>query len=286
MTENNSLEAAEVATSEAAEDVKQEVEQGSEEPQVEEAVEGDAPVAEEPEVELSADALEWKTKYEKIQEATQKRFDRKTAANRQLQEELDSANKRLAEFEKSSRNPEDNAPKEEDFDSWDEYQDAVIQHRAETLLQQKEQERLQAEQQAKQVQMYEAQQKQYNERVEAFKATKPDFHDKETVVEEIVADAMRNGVTPAIEMLTQAVLQSENSARIVYELGENPEVLENMLNMTPYEAVRELVKLESKPVDIVKEKTLPKPIKNNSGTTKTNKSIKNMSSDEFKARFM
>ena len=133
---------------------------------------------------------------------------------------------------------------------------------------------------------YEAQQKQYNERVEAFKATKPDFHDKETVVEEIVADAMRNGVTPAIEMLTQAVLQSENSARIVYELGENPEVLENMLNMTPYEAVRELVKLESKPVDIVKEKTLPKPIKNNSGTTKTNKSIKNMSSDEFKARFM
>ena len=285
---DNSLEAVETnveaAPSTPAEDVK-EVEQDLPEgksQENDEAVEGDAPDAEEPEVELSADALEWKEKFEKTQQATQKRIDRQTAANRQLQEQLNELTQRL-EKSGSGHAEESNAPKQEDFDSYDDYIEAVTDYKAEQKAAAKERELLEAQKAAKQQEIYEAKQKQYESRVEAVKAEKPDYHEKEVVVEEIVDFAMKkDGVTDTIRMLTNAVLESENGARLVYELGNNPDKLEDMLAMNPYEAVRELVMLENLPKAVEKPKTPPQPIKPSSGSGKPNTPLTKKSEAEFK----
>ena len=283
MTENNSLEATEtnVAVSEPTEDVK-EVEQGSQEPTENEVDNGEEQDADEPEVELSADALEFKEKLEKTKAAMQKRIDRQTAANRQRDEEISQLRKQI----EGMNVPQDDSPKEEDFASYEEYMKAVGKHEAKKELEAQQREQLEAQRAAKEQEARAAKEKQYNERVEAFKAEKPDYAEKESLVEEVVGEAMRNGVTPTIQLMAEAVLESEAGARIVYELGENPDLLENLLTMSPYQAVRELVKLEGKPVDIVKEKPLPKPIKNNSGSTKAQKSVTRMSSEEFKKQWL
>jgi len=286
MTENNSLEATEAkveaAASEPNDDVKK-VEQGSQEPTENEVDDGEGQEsADEPEVELSADALEFKEKLEKTKAAMQKRIDRQTATNRQREEEIAELRKQI----EGLNVPKDDSPKEEEFDIYEDYLKAVGKHEAKKELEAQQREQLEAQRVAKEQEARAAKEKQYSERVEAYKAEKPDYAEKEALVEEIVGDAMRNGVTPTIKLMAEAVLESEAGARIIYELGENPDLLENLLTMSPYEAVRELVKLEGRPVDIVKEKQLPKPIKNNSGSTKSQKSVKRMSSEEFKKQWL
>lgn len=281
MTENNSLEADnEVveSVSEPAEDVKEDVEQGSGEPQEDEAVQDEAQDADEPEVELSEQEKALQEKLERTKTGMQKRIDRQTAANRQLQEELEALRSQID----TSGKAEDKEPDEDDFKSWDEYQEALVEYRADKRAAEKEQERLQQMQQQKQAQLAEQQQKQYEERVKAFEVEHPDFRERERVVEEVVAHAMRGGVTPTIKALSDAVLESENAARIVHELGSEEYDLEGLLAKSPYQAVRELVKLEMAPVVEKQNKPAPpKPIKKTLGTGSGKKSVNQMSGKEL-----
>ena len=207
----------------------------------------------------------------------QKRIDRQTAAYRQLQEQHEALQKQLQE----NAPKKDDTPKEEDFDTYEEYNEALVEYRAEQRLAEKERERLEAQRAEKEAQMREATEKQYASRVEAFAEKHPDFREKESVVEEVVALQMQNGVTPTLQALTNAVLESENSARLVYELGNDVDLLEDILQKSPYQAVRELVKLEMKPEAVENKKQPPKPIKATSGKSTGKKSVNQMSGKEL-----
>jgi hypothetical protein len=78
----------------------------------------------------------------------------------------------------------------------------------------------------------------HQERVEDFKARTPDF---DAVMAE--ANRLELKASPALE---EMILESENSGHLVYFLGRNPQVLDDLNNMTDRQAARAIGTIESR----------------------------------------
>jgi len=200
------------------------------------------------------------------------------------QEELDAAiGKRLAreqrkwEREQAARATEAQArkapveiPPIEQFNSPDEYADALAERKAQELLDRREQARAQSE-------IIEA----YHEREEEARTKYDDFE-----------QVAYNSKLPLTDAMAQTIQASEVGPDMAYYLGSNPKEAERISRLSPLQQAKELGKIEAKLSDnppVKKTSSAPAPIApvtaRSSGSPATDttdpRSIKSMSTSEW-----
>jgi chromosome segregation ATPase len=226
-----------------------------------------------PEAETKEDAAEGEgdnskpeeiSELEKTRHAMQKRIDRQTAARKADQEQIRQLNEQLAELRE--RVPKaDDAPKQEDFDSYEDWEQASIEHkaklRAEEVLQAEKQKELEAVQQRQQAEV----RRKFEESEDAFRTTAPDYDHVAKEAVETLNSLQATGVD--ITPLRDAVMQFDNPPQMIYELGKDTDLIEELVHMAPLKAMRELIKLEIALEGKAKAepKTAPAPIKPTGG---------------------
>ena len=229
-----------------------------------------------------AQQLEAKIEANKAQ--FEKRLSRKTAATKAQAEKIEALEKQISELSANTVQTDD-SPKEDDYNTFEEWQEAVVEYKAEKkvserLLAQKQEEKLKEETRQRQEQA-----KAFELKEHEFRSTTPDYDDKQGVFNELAADLIRQrgAENPTLSSMSQVILDSDMSPALVYHLGSNPDMAEEIADMTPIRAAKELWKLEmslgkSEPLE---EKRMPAPAKSLNGTGRANKSIDNMSAGDL-----
>ena len=177
-------------------------------------------------------------------EEARKEAQREREARMQLEDRLRQLEQKAAP---QVQQPSDSKPRPEQFKDAFEYAEALAEYTANLKIQQMKQET----EREKFVQTW-------AEKVKAVKDELPDF-------EEMVASAS-DVVVP--DHVRDAIMDSENGAKLLYHLAENPEVAEKIAKMPPISALREIGKIEArfetKPQEtiapVVKSKA-PEPIR-------------------------
>jgi hypothetical protein len=256
-----------------AEDVKQEAEEGSDT-----GTETDDE-AEKPKKEP--------TEADKVRHAMEKRLARKTASQKASEERVKQLEAQLAEVPKQADTSD--APQEDDFDSWADFNQATIKYEAKKLAQAEMRETKEAELNRQREVQSKERQKAFEAKESAFAKANPDYQDKSTVLNEVFDSHMKvnNGTTPTMQAVATLLAESDVSPALIHSLGSDDGMAEDLLNMSPMEAMRELFKLESavssKPQQTGKE--LPKPIKTLNGKSNLKKGLDNMSPKEVLEHF-
>jgi hypothetical protein len=215
------------------------------------------------------------SKADKIKQAMQKRIDRQTAAKHAQAEQiakLQAEVQQLAQYKPK----EEQSPQESDFETWEDYQEAVVEHKAEQKLKQRMEEQKQQQLQQAQAKQAKLQQDAFIKKVETFRSENPDYDEKEKIAEDALKDVQfRYGSNNAtLKRIQDDTLDSDMTAEIIYEIGNNPDLLDDLMELSPAQAARKLYSIEqslqSNPVD---EDPLPKPIKSTKGAGKAVKPL-------------
>lgn len=239
-------------------------------PQVE-ADEGGEPAKEQPK-EL--------TEVDKVKYAMQKRIDRLTAKAAELERSHIEAVEKLKQFEQ----PKSSAPNEDDFETTEDYLKALGKYEA--------QQEIEAQ---KKAEAEEIKNKAYAEKIAAKRAafeaqeaeirkTTPDYDEAVQVLNEFVSTV--NTQTQEFQVFRDVLMDSKNMPAISYELGKNPDLMDKLSKSSPVEIARTLFRLEYDIENRAKPTTQtqpapPKPVTNSSKTTK---SLEEMSYKELKKK--
>lgn len=160
----------------------------------------------------------------------QTRIDELTKARRAAEREAEFW-KRVAEGQAPAQEPAKAAanekPNKENFESYDEYVEALATWRAREIITQHEQERSKRT-------VEETRQTTWTERLKATRAEIPDF-------DEIVGGSE----IPIKPHVAEELSDSEHGPALAYHFAKNPEVLERLNGLPPKEAVRAIAKLEA-----------------------------------------
>jgi len=192
----------------------------------------------------------------RFSEITKQREEARKEAQ-QEREARQALEQRLAALENRGQpqraNPVDEKPQPSQFSDAFEYAEALAEYTADKRIgemKQQEAEAKQAEERQKVI-------NQWTSKVEAAKATLPDFDDIVASSDVVVNDDIRD-----------AILESDVGPQILYHLAENDEVAKKIAGLSPKQALREIGKLEArfeakpeaeKPAPIVRSKA-PAPI--------------------------
>lgn len=274
---DNSLQEAEVETeaieepSQPTEDVKKEVEQDEAE-----QVEAESEQTEEP----KKDELIPVSKLEHEKSSMQRRIDRQTAANRELNEKVQALQEQLSKIKPVES--ESDEPKEEDYESFEEFDQARVEHKAEKLAAEKERAFKQKQLAEQQHKLMQAKREEFESRKSQFRTEVSDYDEREQSFNEIAAYYQQKlGDNETLKAVGQYILESDVSPQIIYQLGSDPDVVDEIVGLSPIKAVRKLFELENafsakKP----EKKQPPKPIESLKGKSKGTKTLANMSPEE------
>lgn len=259
-TDNAETETPEQAEAEQPEEEAAEAEEteGEEETdEQEEQSEGDEETEQEP-----SEVEQLKTELE----AKQKRIDRQTAANRTMQKNYEDMKKAIEEL-KQPQNIE--GPKQEDFDTLEDFYKAKSEYDAKQIAQAE----IQKLQQEQEFQKAEAQRMEAVKKADAsvakLKETTPDA--ELVVAEAVQAVELWDQKSSQFTALQDAVFSSDNPAAVTYFFGKNPDVLDSLESATPAAIYREVAKIEiqsAKPPAKPKKQPLPEPPSKVSGRSK------------------
>lgn len=220
-------------------------------------------------------------------EAKERKIARQTAANRKVQEILEQRNKELETIQsrlQALEKPQQAEPSIDDFDTYDEYVEALAKHKADTMLQEREKELLKQQQrEAAQKAMMEresARIKQETEYVKInpnYKASKAEFEDFVKTID----------VSPQVEQAIVDQAFAGNIAQVIDYFGSNGGErlgeLEAISKMSPREAIIAIYEIQKgfKAPEKKETKPLTKPVTKIKATSKATKSPKNMSGKEL-----
>ena len=234
------------------------------------AAEGEAePQGQEPKKELS--------EVEKVKAAMQKRIDRLTAQKTNAERQFQDAIANLQKYEQ----PKSNAPKEEDFETTEDYLKAVGKYEAQQEIEaQKKAEAQDQANKAYQAQV-EAKRAEISEKEAEIRKTTPDYDEKVAIVTEFIDGVDQN--TVEFKTFRDVLFGMKNMPAISYKLGSDPDLMESMAKQSPIEIARTLFRLEydleNAPKQNVKPVAAPpKPISSNS---KGNRSLNDKSGSEI-----
>jgi len=240
-------------------------------------VEQGAPTEEKPETD-STDTAEKPepTEAEKVKAAMQKRIDKQTAQRAALQ-------RRIAELEASVAKPveqKDDAPKEADFSSYEDYLKAVGKYEAKQEIEAKQAEAKNAElAKAYQAKM-EAGRAEFVAKEAEFRKSVPDYDDAVEVLNETIQAANHN--SQGFQVFKDILLAAPDLPALSYHLGKNPDLLDEMQRMEPVQIAWKLIETA---IGLKKQKTetatLPPPPKAVGSRTKSGKDIESMSPKEL-----
>jgi len=229
------------------------------------------------------------TDEEKRQYAINKRI---SAINREKQralEEKQRLEEELNKYKQQSQPAEAKEPSLEDFDTAAEYQQAMRDYLTQDLQRKQQaetQKQMEARQRAEAEKRMQEQAEAFNQKIEPFKKAAPDFEevyaDLDVFIGELAASPDSN--KQAMQVAASYVLDSPKTAEMIYHLGKNPHVVDEISRMTPYQATKRLSDLEtslaSKPVK--QSKPLPEPA-NTQNSTQSAKSWKEKTPHELLA---
>lgn len=203
------------------------------------------------------------TEVEKIRQATQKRIDRLTAASKAKDERLAAAERELQEL-KAKAPKADDGPKESDYDSWEDFHKAVVEHKANKLASERIAAEKEKEVKALQEQKTAESRKQFMEKAQAFATDNPDFDEVAKQATQIMNEMGQAGAN--VGMLEGMILGFENPAEMLYHVGKEG-LVEELMTMPPMSAMRELVKMEIALQGAAKKEApqAPEPIKSTGG---------------------
>lgn len=209
-----------------------------------------------------AEAEERTKNLEREAEAKQKKIDRQTAAYNELQRALEKERmERQAKLDKVEQKPE---PKVDDFETYEEYVDALSDYKADLRLQQKEAEMFEKQQAEKQQQLLQErarirqeQETEYLKSNPMYKAAKAEFE----------SFASRADIPTEVGNAIVEVVYKGNIPQVIEYFGaNNGERMDELIaitKMSPVEAGIEIYKVQQKLGAPKKEETkpLPKPVK-------------------------
>lgn len=211
------------------------------------------------------------------------RRDKKIA---RLQAQYQEAMQKLEAAQKAQEGAQKEVakPNADDFDSFDDYLEALVDYRAEMRGQPKAEPEATQQPQATEEQIKE--QMYYAERAQSMDAKYADYQSKLTDFESLAnenADILQS-FSPE---LTKAVYEADDAALALYVLAKEDK-LEEFAAMTPVRAARELALAEVRGQKYLKpqETKAPAPIRGARGTTQRNKTYDDMSADEIVKRFI
>ncbi|MDH5510303.1 MAG: hypothetical protein OEZ32_08110 [Nitrospinota bacterium] len=163
----------------------------------------------------------------------QKRIETLAARNRhtaeenvRLREKLEAAEKRLKEM---------SPPIEEDFGSYEEYQEARVRYEVDSRFAESKKEDALNEMQARETQANDARHQVFAENLRDFKEVTPDF-------DEVVNKANVKLTQPMIDSITGSLQGPE----MLYYLSQNPGQAAELVNLSPIDMAREMGKLEAR----------------------------------------
>ncbi len=220
-------------------------------PAVESAEQTVKPESESASQESQPDAAESEAK-SKGSDSVQKRIDKVTRdkwdaiqARQAAESRAQELEQRLQQFQQSKSQPTDSGPKQDDYQDWDSYQRAIVDHaaaqhveRALTAQRQAESQRTLREQQQSNV-------REFVVRAENLSNELPDFN-----------QAMSSVQIQADGPIGAAILQSEQGAAVAYFLGSNPAELLRLESIRdPVRAAIEIGRLEAKAATFVQSRS-------------------------------
>lgn len=274
-------ETTQVDTVEATEDPQVEEEEAKEETQAE-------PVEPTPEEKLAA--------LEEDNKGKQAKIDRQTAAYRKMQEaynrqmkELDEVKAKIAETQPSKE------PSIDDFETHEEYVNALVDYRADAKAREAQEQVLQMQQQAQQAQINKERDGLLQRQTAEYITENPMYKAAETEVQSYLTS-----IGPQANLHTRAAimdaLYDEGAPPIPKVIdyfgsnnGEKISELDRIVNLPPHKAAVEIYKIQQalKVTPETKEKkVLSKPVKVQKGDkSKGSKSIVNMSGRELLDKF-
>jgi len=170
-------------------------------------------------------------------------------------------------------------PQESQFESYEQYIDALTDWKAAQTAVQAYHAFRQTEEQRRAQEAARAQQEAWMGRVQSMRSKAPDFDETLAAAEDIA-------VPPALQA---AILEHEHGPRLAYELAKQPEVLSRLASLPPVAALRELGKFESK-LDLNGEPRRPSAVSKapppispvGQGSSRSTKSPDQMSQEEYR----
>jgi hypothetical protein len=210
------------------------------------------------------------TEAEKVQHAMQKRIDKMTAKLAERERQIQEIEQKYLK----EKPVQSTAPKEDDFESVEDYLKALGRYEAEQEIKTKETERQNAERQAAYQKMIAERQNLAAEKEAEIKKVTPDYDEKVKVVEEsisMLSDSQKGSI--GFQVFRDMLFSSDNMPALTYELGKNPDLMDEMLTMNPLQIARKIARLEIQLENAPKPQTKPvaippNPIKGG-GTPKT-----------------
>lgn len=214
-------------------------------------------------------------------EAKQKKIDRQTAAYHELQKRLESERQAIqAKLEA----PKDDAPNIDDYDTHEDYVNAVAEYKAKQLIKAKEQEFYQKQQQETMQKMQQERAKIALEQEAEYLKINPRYEASKNEFDSFVKTLQ---VDQAVEnAIVEAAFIGNVPSIIDYFGGNNGERLDELAEIarkSPAQAAIEIYKIQQKlgKPERKEEKPIPKPVASPKGTGKASKPVKDMNGKEL-----
>jgi len=222
----------------------------------------------------------------------EKRISRLVAARHAEARQVQELKAELAKYKQPAKEV-DPEPKDADFDSIEEYAEAKgAWKERQKFLQEKKAEAEKSEL-AKRQDMGKQKEEAHKQLEASFKKTNPDYDGRYEIFNEALDYIDKD--TVQFKAFADAVFSADNTPAIVYELGKDPDAIENLLKKTPYQIYREITRIEAayeaknersesdeeekKPKQVASP---PSPVK---GSGKSEKKLKDLPWNEMKAKF-
>lgn len=221
----------------------------------------------------------------KTKDSTQKRMNRMTAASKAETEKRIALEAQVKELTPAVV---DNRPNEDTFDgSYDEFRKAEHDYDVKKEVESIQLANKQAELD-KAIEIDHAKgQKAFIEKAHAFRIENPSYDENSKAFGEQANYLLsqKGADNPTLSAINGLLLESELAVNLINELGSKPEFVEELAEMTPMNAIRELIKLESSYGTVSQEtKPLPKPIKGVKGKGSPSKNIDDESPSDLMKR--
>lgn len=237
-------------------------------------------------------------KLEKLEndlEARQKKIDRQTAAYADLQKAHDRKMQELQQMQAQIKSePAKQEPSIDDFDTYDEYVNAVADFRAEHKAKEYQQNLLNQQEQIQRQQMMQQRAQVVKEQEAEYLVQKPEYAASKQEFFSYVSNLEQVGALrpEIIEVITTQAHKGNVPQVIDYfgsNNGANLDELRNIANMTPVEAGIEIYKIQQKLASATpakkETKPAPKPLDKPKGGSKSSKPISKMTGKELLEKF-
>ena len=225
------------------------------------------------------------TEVDKVKAAMQKRIDRKTAVTKSLESKVQQLEQEKAELLKRAQKEavtQDPEPQPDNFDTWEDYQNALVDFRAEQKVKKERAEMQRAQLEQKQQEIQRKQREAFSQKEAEFKKIHPDYDEKAEVIMDIAQDMQTRGVSsPTLELMARVMMEAPNAPALVYTLGANPELIDQIADMSPVEAAFEMFRLHEAYSRPKETKQAPAPISPTRASSSGSKPLSKRSGSEI-----